>query len=916
MVDAVIRLFPSSSVTFQSNGIGYLPDAISCEVIEERNGAFELTMVYPINGLRYSEIMTRRLILAKSNPFSEPQPFRIYRITKPINGKITIYAEHISYDLSGMPVNPFTAMNAQDALLGLKKNSVIPCNFTFMTDKTTTANFGTAVPISIRTLLGGVEGSILDTYKGEYEFDRYIVHLWNNRGMDRGVTIRYGKNLTDLEQDENIETLYTGVLPWWYSDLEGNTGYVQGTVVDCPGEYNFKRILSLDCSYDFEDIPTVEQLTEFAKGYIERNSVGVPKVSIDVSFVNLADSEEFRDIAISLETIHLCDTVNIEYSELGIKATAKCIKTKYDVLNDKYIGLELGDAKLNLSDTLASNNDKLAEDFKKQLISTTDTTTEEFKNDLEKTYSDLFSKIVFGDEQVSNDLNDKILESASELNGKIDRDTNALDEKIDQTSESLLGDLQNMQNEVNDELIQMDKDLKKLIKETAEAEATKREEAIAYSTQTITGNLGGYVVLHSSTNADYPDEILVMDTENYKTAKKIWRWNKSGLGYSNTGYNGPYGLAITQDGVIVADYIQTGKLNASLITTGVMNASLITAGYMSADRIFGGTLVLGGAKNGNGMLILRDVEEKVLASMTNAGLNIYKGKINGPAITIGGVANASGVVTVLGPDGEISGQWSNVGLYMYGTYRYLSNNYEGYVVYNGLTLECSALLSGSAYTPIYYQGSVELPVYSTSGTKYVPVYGYWTKDYRMALGFLYQNSDETMARRNTITMVNHNFSGASEDHLTFEATASFVDRVTVGGELRALQLSVTGTKNRIVDTESFGTVSLNAIESPEAIFNDFGSGKISEVGDTFIFFDPLFLEVIEDECEYQVFVTKTSKGNIDFVEKKDDCFVVHGTPNLEFDWQIACKQRDYSSIRFEEHESITIPEQEERVADE
>lgn len=665
MVDAVVRLFLSTATTFESNGLGFLPDIISCEVVEERNGIFELTMTYPITGRLYPEIITRRILVAKSNPFSDPQPFRIYEISKPIKGKVTICAEHISYDLIGIPVKPFSAPNVIMALKGLKDNALINCPFNFMTDKSTAATYVVPVPSNIRTELGGVQGSILDTYRGEYEFNGYQVNLWNNRGMNRGATIRYGKNLTDLQQDENVADLYTGVLPYWYSDLEENGGLVRGTIVNCPGTYNFQRIMVLDCSYEFQDKPTVAQLTTFAQSYISNNNIGVPKVSIEVSFIDLGSSEEYQDVA-QLTTVHLCDTVAVEYSELGVKASGKCIKTKYNVLEDRYNSVEIGDARPDLTVTLASNNDKLADDFQKKLISTIDTTKEEFQNNLAATYTELLGDITdLGnhvneqDTSIRNDMasadqllrNDLIAQDAAIRNAMNTADQN-LRNDMNSQDQKLQNNLTESEKKFQNDLSQMDKDLKSLINKTAEDEATSREEAIANATKKITGNLGGYVVLHSSTNADYPDEILVMDTDKVTTAKKIWRWNKSGLGYSSVGYNGPYGLAITQDGAIVADYIKAGAINASLITTGFMSASIIQ----------GGTLILGGASNGNGNFVLRDNNNNAIGYMSNAGFSIYKGTIMGPAITVGGLNNVDGYIKVLDGDGTQVALINNAGL--------------------------------------------------------------------------------------------------------------------------------------------------------------------------------------------------------------------------------------------------------------
>lgn len=148
------------------------------KLLKKGNGEFELEIEYPVTGIRYKELQLRRIIMAKPNPYSDPQPFRIYAITKPINGIVTINAEHISYDMSGYPVSAFAADTVQNAFINMKSASAVDCPFSFSTDKTTTANMTVLKPSSMRSLLGGVDGSILDVYGGEYEFDKFNVkHL-------------------------------------------------------------------------------------------------------------------------------------------------------------------------------------------------------------------------------------------------------------------------------------------------------------------------------------------------------------------------------------------------------------------------------------------------------------------------------------------------------------------------------------------------------------------------------------------------------------------------------------------------------------------------------------------------------------------------------------------------------------------
>ena len=494
MVDNLITLFESNATDFSTNGLGSLNKAVSCTVDEKRNGEYELELIYPVDdvevemedptlldsardavednsgvsitvasrSLPYEEIKFNRIIVAKSNPYSEPQPFRIYAISKPISGLITVNAQHISYDLSGVSVSPFYATSLVEAFQRIKAKAVGNCPFTFWTDKSSTGNIGFDRPVSMRSVLGGTEGSILDVYGGEYEFDKFTVKLHNNRGINRGVTIRYGKNLTDITQDENCANVYTAIYPYYY--YEDEEGYIlvelDEKIVKVAGEFNFTKILPVDLSEYFNDVPTKDELRYVAQLYINSHQIGVPDISLTVSFIPLSDTEDYKDYAL-LERVNLCDTVTVEFPKLKISATSKCIATKYNVLSNRYISIELGNARSDLSTSF---------------------------NDVDEAIKELPTK-------------------------------------------------------------------------------TFLEKAIENATNLITGQNGGYVILNPSTQ---PQEILIMDKPSIEEATRVWRWNSGGLGYSSNGYNGPYKLAMTMDGSIVADFINTGTLSANLIKAGLL----------------------------------------------------------------------------------------------------------------------------------------------------------------------------------------------------------------------------------------------------------------------------------------------------------------------------------------------------------
>lgn len=338
------RLYPPTAAAWDTNGLGALSDCISCVVEETLNGPFELEMQYRLNGLHYADITLRSIILAKPNPTARPQPFRVYKISRPINGVVTINAQHLSYDMSGIVIEPFNAPSLASALEGMKTNAVTENPFEYETDKTVISDFVVSYPSSARSLVAGQRGSLLDTYGGELEFDRYQVKLWAHRGKDNGVTIRYGKNMTDVNQEEDGSGVYTGVYPYWYSEEEGSAD-LGSSYVPVEGEFDFTRILLLDLTEEFENKPTAEELTQKAQEYISNHDPGVPTISTTVSWYQ---SKDF------VENVNLGDVVGVYFSRLGISAKAKIVKTRYNALQNRYESVDIGSVRSSISGTIVS----------------------------------------------------------------------------------------------------------------------------------------------------------------------------------------------------------------------------------------------------------------------------------------------------------------------------------------------------------------------------------------------------------------------------------------------------------------------------------------------------------------------------------------------------------------------------------
>ena len=352
-------LFGKNTTTFTTNGIGRL-DAMSCSVTEEMNGQFELTMTIAETAAHASEIEMDSIIVAKTCHGGSEQPFRVYKITKPINGRFAVYAQHISYQLSYIPTMPFsiaasgTACNS--TLQALKSNAAESCPFTFWTDVTTVASYTQKTPASIRSRLGGVEGSVLDQFGGEYEWDGYTVKLHANRGKTTpDVTLRYGKNITDISQEEHISNTITGVCPFWAASDGSSVVTLPEKVVESSyaSQYPFKRTVPLDCSENWENAPTQAELRTYAQAYVNKAGIGIPTVSIKVSFVDLSETEEYKD-KVQLQTVKLCDRIKVEFEKLGISTTAKVVKVTYDVLAERYTEIEVGTIRTSLAHTISS----------------------------------------------------------------------------------------------------------------------------------------------------------------------------------------------------------------------------------------------------------------------------------------------------------------------------------------------------------------------------------------------------------------------------------------------------------------------------------------------------------------------------------------------------------------------------------
>ena len=775
-------LYSPFEKTFTSNGIGRLSECISCTVTEERNGIFECEFTYPINGKFYQTLISQNNIVGViHDDHKDVQPFEIYRHSDPIDGIVTFNAHHISYSLANVIVDPFTADTCADALQGMVDNAITQNNFTFWTDKATSGTFTVKAPDNVRALLCGQQGSILDVYgSGEYEFDKYDVKLYTHRGQDRGVTIRYGKNLADINRTYDESGIFNAVIPFW-ADQDGNLVMLPeraiydaaGVFIKYPWEESingqyitdengniiefqpFKLItVPLNLSDQFEEQPTVAELRTAAQNYLTNNQPWIPHDNIEVDFVALWQTPEYENVA-ALQRVSLCDTVAIYYPELGVtNASAKVIKIVYNVLTEQYDSMELGEARATLAQTIS-------EPIEAELV------------------------------------------------------------KLTEESKSFTA------------------------------------EAIKKATDMITGGLGGYVVMNL--NADgQPQEILIMDTDDVNTAVNVIRMNKNGIGFSTTGYEGPYTSAWTID--------------------GAFNADFITAGTMLANRIYGGTLTIGGFNNESGVIVVKDSNNVEVGRWNNAGIKMpisadgtEYAAFNGTGFQLYRQAKGSiytddvyygGTSPYRPPDGATVGGLTTV--YEYGTEAWQTTILP-------TQIDVQRRVSGNVKQRFNVDIETGFGVTNVELGDGSDNYRYFSYNYSGSYGLFSTNA----------TVIAY--------------TLYTTDGLSTGGNL-----TVGGSKSRKAKTSQYGDRLLYCYETASPMFGDVGEGVIDDTGFCYVFLDPMLADTIST-YQYQVFLQRYGEGDCWIAERKAGYFIVQGTAGLSFGWELKAKQKDFDQLRIERY---------------
>ncbi len=346
-------LYEMNETAFASNGLGRLRDVIEAKVVEERNGVYELDFSIPVTSEDFNDIQIGRIIGVTHDETDDIQPFDIVSFTRPIDGIVEFHCTHISYRQSYMTVTG-SNINSLASAFTLLSNATPSNPFTYETDKTSTGYMSSAdgVPKTVRSMLGGIEGSILDAYGGEYEWDKFRVILHSARGSLRNFTIRYGVNMLDYNEELDASGTYSSCVPYWTDGTTTVVGDKQnstGSTITGRGE-----CVPLDVSDKFEDQPTKAQVNSMGLSVMNSKNPMIPSQNIHVEFVRLQDMG-YEGLE-NLLQCGLCDTIKVVFPFYNTTGQFKIVKIVWNVLTDSYESMELGDLSVTLAEALGVGN--------------------------------------------------------------------------------------------------------------------------------------------------------------------------------------------------------------------------------------------------------------------------------------------------------------------------------------------------------------------------------------------------------------------------------------------------------------------------------------------------------------------------------------------------------------------------------
>lgn len=950
-------LYAASETDFTTNGIGLLTDAVSCTVTEERNGAYEATLVYPAKGHLAEYIAEDAIIKAKANDTDEPQLFRIYKSGKQIGSNTTWNAEHISYELTGNPVERFSisGVNAEQALNSLLAAAVFKHKYTAISDITTVNKTSIADVVSVRKALGGVEGSILDTWGGEYHFNNYRIELLKARGADNGVTIEYGKNLTDAKQERNIANIVTAIFPYAKYTPEGeeNEVYVslkEKTLVHAgAADYAYKRCEIVDFSSEWESgtIITEDMLRAKAEAYLEKISTE-PDINITLSYAQLKKTKDYKNIQV-MENVALCDTVTVRIDKLQIEATAKIVKAKYDSLKERYDTMEIGSVRSNLTKQLTATQQEVTESIKKN-----QTRAEQIKKQIEQTIVDVTAAItgnsggyvvlypeknpqeiyILDQPELSKAKNvwrwnlAGLGHSNTGVNGKFTTAITADGQIVANfiTAGELTGSILRAGTVYAEAL---DVEYRNTVTKHADDAANKAYEDSLSKIQTTAEELKllskkiSETAMHNYA-ADFTDDLsapwYASSANNVvESSTTLGRYAK--IVKASANYNSyircdtkktPAGTyRVRYKAATIAGQESTARVQCSFKTTATTAAGALKSddwttferdielssdydGYIYFYATVSGTTVL--IKDVEVLGLLRDyAEAQLTVNADNITAEVKRAQDAEKELKASIKVNAEKIETKVTAD-DVSSQIEQSAESIRCQAKKISWKSDSSEMTEDGLLTCkgASIENGN----IICRSDKKNPRITLTNNK--------VQMYASAYNLSGKNEDgiETLTIGNTesgfVTCYSKDgYTARKYGNLGFGGVST-----TDGDKYSNLSpdgLWCTGSKHRVVRTQDYGERLLCCYETPSPMFGDVGAAQIDETGKCLIFIDEKFTQTIDLEYLYDVFLTKYGPGDCYVSERTASYFIVKGTKNLKFAWELKTIQRDYENLRLEEY---------------
>lgn len=362
-------LYSSTATAFENLGLGVLAETLSCTVVEEINGIFNLELEYPVNGVLFDQLKPEMTIKSDAGHQLKGQLFIINRIDMNMNKTVTVYADHISYLTEHVVLKP-TIQNIHghlQATFNELSNQIAdetsrPFRFTGNMDEGTENETELNFPETSNVREALV--AILEAWGGEYTFDNLDIKLSQKRGTTANTLIAYGRNLLDLSQEENIAETVTSIYPFATYQPEGEDEELvivtlPELVLHAENADNFanRRVMKVDLTQEIEGIPSVDKLMEVAENYLNDHQFGVPQVSITLNFVDLTKMVGLDGLIV--EQLNLGDTVRVHFEHLAVIASTQVVRVAWNVLLEQYDEIELGEIRPSLSSQLNTMSSRI-----------------------------------------------------------------------------------------------------------------------------------------------------------------------------------------------------------------------------------------------------------------------------------------------------------------------------------------------------------------------------------------------------------------------------------------------------------------------------------------------------------------------------------------------------------------------------